>query len=182
MKRKKRGYLVVALVAMLIAIAVGYAAFSSTLTISGTATASGKWDVKFTSASINTSTHGTAKINTAGDAIDVEVTLGYPGDGCTITANINNAGTIPAKLTGFTLTDADGNAFSNDDITITKPDLKTDGTEIIEAGKTCPVTFGIKWNKDSEKTDEITASFKISFTYEQATEEVTVTPAHGTHT
>ena len=47
MKKQKRNYLLVALIVILLAIAVGYAAFSANITISGTATASGTWDVKF---------------------------------------------------------------------------------------------------------------------------------------
>ena len=44
------------------------------------------------------------------------------------------------------------------------------------------MTFGIKWKKDSTTTTTTTAKFKINFTYEQATNEVTVTPTHGVHT
>ena len=167
---------------ILLAIAVGYAAFSANITISGTATASGTWDVKFLSASVDTSSHGTANVTgNKNDTLSVDVTLGYPGDGCTVTANIKNAGTVPAKLTGFTLTDDQGKEFSNSEIEITTPTIATDGLEVIAAGGTCPVTFGIKWKKDSTTTTT-TAKFKINFTYEQATNEVTVTPTHGVHT
>ena len=160
MKKQKRNYLLVALIVILLAIAVGYAAFSANLTISGTANASGTWDVKFLSASVDTSSHGTANVTgSKNDTLSVDVTLGYPGDGCTVTANIQNAGTVPA----------------------TTPTIATDGSEVIAAGGTCPVTFGIKWKKESTATTA-TAKFKINFTYEQATNEVTVTPSHGAHT
>lgn len=181
MKKQKRNFLLVALIVILLAIAVGYAAFSANITISGTATASGTWDVKFLSASVDTS-YGTANVTgEKNDTLSVNVTLGYPGDGCTVTANIQNAGTVPAKLTGFTLTDDQGKEFSNSEIEITTPTIATDGSEVIAAGGTCPVTFGIKWKKDSTTTTA-TAKFKINFTYEQATNEVTVTPTHGVHT
>ena len=184
MKKQKRNFLLVALIVILLAIAVGYAAFSANITISGTATASGTWDVKFLSASVDTSSHGTANVTgNKNDTLSVSVTLGYPGDGCTVTANIQNAGTVPAKLTGFTLTDDQGKEFSNSEIEITTPTITTDGSEVIAAGGTCPVTFGIKWKKDSTTTTTTTtAKFKINFTYEQATNEVTVTPTHGVHT
>ena len=187
MKKRKKNFLLIALVIILVAIAVGYAAFSSTLTISGTATASGTWDIHFASGSVSKKTdgteYGTAIVDPKDNkTLNVNVELTYPGDGCEVTANIKNNGTIPAKLTGFKLTDNNGDTFSNDDIKIATPDMDTSGSEIIEAGKTCPFTFTIKWDKDSQKTEEITANFKITFTYEQATDEKVVNTNHGTHT
>ena len=52
MKKSKKGYVIIALIVILIAIAVGYAAFSDTLTISGTATGAGTWSVVFTEAQL----------------------------------------------------------------------------------------------------------------------------------
>lgn len=184
MKKSKKNYILIALVVLLLALAIGYAAFSANLNINGTANASGQWDVKFISATVNTPEHGTATITTTdkdSDTITVAVDLAYPGDGCTVTANIKNGGSVPAKLTEFKLTDDTGAEYANPDIDIIIPSLKTDGTEVIAAGETCPVTFGIKWNTESEKT-EATAKFKISFTYEQDTTEVDVQADHGTHT
>ncbi len=176
---------------MLIAIAIGYAAFTQNLTISGTANAVGNWDVHFASASINDQSNEDAKIcsaklNNDKTSVDVSVQLSYPGDGHTITTTIKNNGTIPAKLTGFTVKDKNtGTAISNDYLEITTPTLTTDGTEKIEAGQTCTFAFGVKW-KTSAPTDSTTVSetveFTIEFNYEQATDEVTVTPSHGAHT
>ncbi len=184
MKKSKRNYLIIVLLVVLLALSVGYAAFSANLTINGTATATGTWDIQFASAKINDDDHGDQPqiitTTTTNDTIKVDAKLSYPGDGCTVTANIKNNGTVPAKLTGFVLTDDKGNTYSNADILVTLPTITTDGTEIIKAGATCPVTFTIKWDTDSEATSA-NASFKISFTYEQATEEFTTQPSHGTH-
>lgn len=184
MKKSKKNYILIALVVLLLALAIGYAAFSANLNINGTANASGQWDVKFVSATVNTEEHGTAKITTTdkeSDTINVEVDLAYPGDACTVTANIKNGGNVPAKLTKFELTDDTGAKYENPDIDVIIPTIATDGSEVIAAGETCPVTFGIKWNTDSEET-EATAKFKISFTYEQDTTEVDVQADHGAHT
>ena len=54
MKNKKRNYVIVVLVVLLLALAVGYAAFSDTLNITGTANAKGTFNMEFTSAEINT--------------------------------------------------------------------------------------------------------------------------------
>lgn len=52
MKKTKKNYLIIALIVILLTLAVGYAAFSGTLTISGTATANGTWDIHFANASV----------------------------------------------------------------------------------------------------------------------------------
>ena len=90
MKKSKKNYVLIVLVALLLALAVGYAAFSQAMTISGTATGSTTWEVKFVSATINEAGHGDAPAVTD-DSITVNPVLAYPGDGCTVTANIKNA-------------------------------------------------------------------------------------------
>ncbi len=179
MKKSKKNYVLIILVVLLLALAVGYAAFSQLLTLSGTATGTTTWDVKFTDASMNDSNHGTADFTD--DTVTVNATLAYPGDACTVTAEITNEGTLPAKLTKFSLTGTDGTSpFSNSDVTVEIPDIETDGTEVIAAGETCPVTIAIKWNTDSEATS-VNASFKVNFEYLQDTTEVNVSPNHGAH-
>lgn len=183
MKKQKTNYVVIALIVLLLALAIGYAAFSANLVIDGTANANGKWDVKFVSAVVDTEGHQeTAPVISAeGDTLTVDVKLGFPGDACTVTANIKNSGTVPAKLTQFKLTDDQGATYKNDNITVTIPTIAEDGTETIGAGDTCSVTFGVKWNTAST-VESATANFKINFTYEQAMEEVNVEASHGTHT
>ena len=179
MKKSKKNYVIIALVVILLCLAIGYAAFTANLTINGTATGTGTWDVKFTSATINETGHGDAPTVTD-TTITVDAKLAYPGDGCTVTANILNNGNIPAKLTEFKLTDDQGNTYSNENVEVTIPTIATDGSEVIATGKTCPVTFAIKWKEDSTATT-VNAKFKISFKYEPDTSEVTVTPSHGVH-
>lgn len=53
MKKSKKNYLIVALIVILLALAVGYAAFTQQLQIIGTATAKGSWDIHFTEESID---------------------------------------------------------------------------------------------------------------------------------
>lgn len=188
-KTNKRGYLVIALVVLLLALAIGYAAFSSSLTVNGTATGTGTWKVTFDSVAMSDAKHGTAT-KTDDNTITVNATLAYPGDGCTVTANIKNGGTIPAKLTAYTVTGLDtyeagnttnGTAYANDDIIVIVPKL-TVNTEKVAAGETCPVTFAIQWRTTSAKTTGVSATFHIAFTYEQDTTAATVDAAHGTHT
>ena len=46
---KKQNIVIIAVIALVLVLAVGYALFSETLTIKGTATASANFDVEFTS-------------------------------------------------------------------------------------------------------------------------------------
>ena len=48
MKKSKKSSAIIILIVLLLSIAIGYAAFSSNLTINGTAIGTGSWDVKFT--------------------------------------------------------------------------------------------------------------------------------------
>ena len=180
-KKQKRNYVIIALLIILLALAIGYAAFSQTLTISGTATGTGTWNVHFTEeATISPSGHSVKGPQVTNDTITVDdLTLGYPGDGCTLTVNIKNEGSLAAKLTSLEILDSDGmTPFSNSDITITAPSIEG---ETLAAGETCPVTIAIAWNEDSTATSA-TAGFKVKFTYDQSNEAVTVTPDHGSHT
>lgn len=178
MKKTKRNSVLIILVVLLLALAVGYAAFQQVLTISGTATAAGNWDVKFVETTSITDGHGTATI-TADDTVSVNATLGFPGDACTVTAHIKNGGTVPAKLTSLELLNADGSAvFADEDIEITIPEI---AEEALAAGETCEFTFAIAWDADSE-VEQKEVGFQIKFTYDQNTTPVTVNPDHPTHT
>lgn len=176
-KNKKRSVLIV-LVVLLLALAVGYAAFQQVLNITGTAKAAGNFEVKFVDPTTITTGHGTAKI-TADDTVTVEATLGFPGDGCTVTTHITNAGTIPAKLTKLELLAADGTAaYSDEDIQITTPSIEG---EELAPGETCEFTFAIAWKEDS-KADKKDVGFNIKFTYDQNTTPASVDANHPTHT
>lgn len=177
---KKKNYLIVALVIILLALAVGYAAFSQTLQISGTATATGNWDVVFESASISPEGHGDEPV-VSDDTITVNnLTLGYPGDGCTLTVNIKNNGNLAAKLTSLTVYNEDGmTPFDNEDITISVPsDIEG---ETLDAQEKCTSNITIQWNQDST-SESASASFVIKFEYEQLnTNSTTLTPSHEEH-
>lgn len=176
-KTKKRSVLIV-LVVLLLALAVGYAAFQQVLNITGTASAAGTWEVKFIDPTTITEGHGTAT-KTADDTISVAATLGFPGDGCTVTAHITNTGNVQAVLTSLELLNADGSAaYADDDIVITMPEIEG---ETLAAGETCEFTFAIAWDAESEAQAK-DVGFNIKFTYDQNTTPVTVSPDHGTHT
>lgn len=178
MKKSKKNYVAIVLVVLLLALAVGYAAFSQTLTISGTAGATGKWDVKFTNATASASIVKGTQANTAtlsedGKSITVKVNLATQGDGSNITATITNGGTVDAKLKEFLVSGdltQDGtntNVYQNGAIKLTVPTLSEEDV-VIKAGESKTFTFSVEW--DDTKTlsaDTETATFDITFDYVQ---------------
>lgn len=112
---KERGAKVIAIVALLIAVVgltVGYAAYSSTLTINGTANVDpASWKVNFgykTGDSLTGTKTGHATETTAPTLADTtisgfDVTLKAPGDSVTYNFLIKNSGTLNARLANFTM-------------------------------------------------------------------------------
>lgn len=113
MNGKDRGLkvaVIAALVISVIAIGVGFAAFTETLTIAGSATVqTSSWKVKFTDLSSPTLGGGATvvtapTINTNDTTISTyDVKLATPGDSVTYTFNVANTGTYDAELTSVTI-------------------------------------------------------------------------------
>ncbi len=168
-KRNKRNYVVIALIIILVLLGVGYASFSQTLTISGTANGTMEWNVKFL-----TTTSG--KIEDDGHKLTVTTDLEYPGDQEAITVTIGNNSSVGIKLKSLNVTgDVD-----SEDIEILKPELDEDN-EKIKAGEKCTYTYVVKWKDNSNQTN-VNATYQFSFDYEQDTETENLTPTHGAHT
>ena len=186
MKKSKKNFVAIVLIVLLLALAVGYAAFSESLTISGTAkTQTGNWDVKFISAEATasvvtgTTPANSAEVATDGKSVTVAVELAAPGDGSNITTVIKNSGKIDAKLTGFTVTgdlvDKGGNVYQKDAIKMTVPAVTTN--DVLAAGAQKTFTFAVEWDENVAASTVQTASFTITFTYEQDGVEFTAAPA-----
>lgn len=184
MKKSKRNYLIIALIVLLLCLAVGYAAFSDTLTISGTANAKGTFDMQIASATIDTATAkgintttSSATISEDKNSVNVNIKdLAYPGAGTNVTVIVKNNGTVPAKLTGLTFEGVD-----DPDIQVAFPTSLATG-EVVQAGATCQITFSVKWKLDStlELTDstEKSISFSAKLDYTQDTTAFEGTASH----
>ena len=184
MKKTKKSHAIIILIVLLLALATGYAAFSSTLTINGTAEGTGTWDVHFKSATLKNaeggvdSSHGTASLSattTTNDTITATISLAYPGDGVILEAVVENNGNTPAVLKGFNIEGADT------DLIITETGAPTVDEPLDANGGTCTAQFAVQWNPNSETTDLGEKTFTITYEYEQDTQEVILTPSH-THT
>lgn len=195
---KERGAKIIAIDALLIAVVgltVGYAAYSSTLTINGTANVDpASWKVNFgykTGDSLTGTIKGHATETTAPTLADTtisgfDVTLKAPGDSVTYNFLIKNSGTLNAKLANFTmgtLTCAP-NASSNisqEDATKLCGELKytltyADGSTIttgttLDAGDSKELVLKLEW--PSASTLSVSDDVKVTigtttFVYEQA--------------
>lgn len=195
---KERGAKVIAIVALLIAVVgltVGYAAYSSTLSINGTATVDpASWKVNFgykTGDSLTGTTTGHATETTAPKLADTtisefDVTLKAPGDSVTYNFLIKNSGTLNAKLANFTmgtLTCAPNasSSISPEDATklcgeLTYTLTYADGSTIttdttLDAGDSKELVLKLEW--PSASTLSVSDDVKVTigattFVYEQA--------------
>ena len=183
--KSNKKYLIILLVVFLLALAVGYAAFTDTLTISGTANANGTFDVEFQNAVVDSTvgcnaTETTATIAADKDTLNVVVKdLAYPGAGAQFTVDIVNVGTIPAKVTAVTPTNIEGST----NIKISGLDAITTDHKTLAAGEKCTLTFTVEWdaNSTAELTEEEKAgiSFGLDIEYSQDTTDLFQgTPSH----
>ena len=195
---KERGAKVIAIVALLIAVVgltVGYAAYSSTLTINGTANVDpASWKVNFgykTGDSLTGTINGHATENTAPTLADTtisgfDVTLKAPGDSVTYNFLIKNSGTLNARLSNFTmgtLTCApnEGSNISQEDATKLCGELKYTLTYADDSTITTGTTLNSNASKElnlklewpSASTLSVSDDVKVTigtttFVYEQA--------------
>ncbi len=177
---KKQNIAIIAVVAFVLAISVGYALFSETLQINGTATAKGNFDVQFTSATQGDSKgytkqkepeHELAKIEDGGKTLTITVNkLDYPGAYVNIPITVTNQGTISAVLKSVEQTSAEE---IQDPIKITYTGLtENQGEEkTIASGATHTFNVKVEWDpEDNDKSNkrDVTTQFKVTLNYEQA--------------
>lgn len=197
-RKSRRNYIIVALIVVMLLLGVGYASFTQTLQITGTATGSATWDVHFVSGKIQKDVNGTltdevtGALSNSDHTLTMSVnTLAFPGDARIFEAVITNAGTLPAKVTGFTVNGTDVSAtVSNTNQTATVNNviftylpLKDD---VIAAGGTCTYKFVAQWDPAYTATgtsaQSVGGTYTFDIVYTQDTTAPTLSPSHGAHT
>ena len=161
----QRNYMIIGLCAILVIMGVGYAAFSSSLKISGTSNVTSNWDVKITdiqskdivggagNKSEPTHTDTTATFN---------ATLQKPGDSITYDVTVTNQGNVDAKLDKITLSDSSNPAIKFETSGIKQGDL---------LAKTETAILTVKVSYDSGVTSQpgnLNASLTVTLDYSQA--------------
>lgn len=151
---------------------VAYAAFSQTLTIYGSGTAAGTWDVEITSITLTDSYGGTENVapSVAGDNLSAtfDVDLPFPGAFMEYDVVITNSGSIQAKFDSTTdLTALNASAPDYLFYTVTTP-LANDP---IVPGGTDTMVVRIEWdiNETTPGNGTETKPATIDFDYSQDT-------------
>ena len=161
---KNREVKVIAVVALLVAVvglSVAYAALSTTLQITGQATInSASWNVQFaagTGTPVGGATATTPTV-TSTSISNLSVTLTKPGDSYSYTFNIQNTGSINAKLGTVNIGTISCTSENQEEATATCEDLEysvtyKDGT---------PFTVGDALDSQAVKEAVLTISYKDS--------------------
>lgn len=172
----KKNIAIVAVIALIGILSVGYGALTTTLNISGTANISKVgWDVHFanvsvTSGSVTATTPAT--INSATTAINYVVTLNKPGDYYEFTVDVVNGGTLAAKLSNITL----GGLTSSADVYTNYTVKYSDGTTVnqgdtIAAGASKTLRVRVEFDKNITNSQlpssATTLSLTVATTYVQ---------------
>lgn len=144
--------LLVAAVVLIGVASVAYAAFSQILTIDGTGTASGSWDIKITGISQTSNNGGTdvTPPSFTDTSATFDVNLAFPGATATYDVTVTNDGTIPAKISSITGVDEANSAAP---AYITYSISGVDATTTIDPnGGTNTATVVVTWDADSSPT------------------------------
>ena len=163
-KRKKNNIIIGSLLAVVLLMAVGYAAFSSVLNISGTGSITSSWNIKITNVEVS---------NIVGDASDGEGTtfenltatinsnLVSPGDSITYDVTVRNDGSLDAILTDINLTESTNPAISFSTSNLEEGTALGSGEEAILK---VTVTYN---NSVTSQPDDTSADLSVTLTYEQ---------------
>lgn len=169
---KKQSIAIVGVIALVLAVAVGYALFSETIQINGTATAKGDFDVEFTEVGDIVNSEGytnvegneLATISSDKNSLNISVkNLDYPGAYVEIPVTITNKGSIAAELESINQTGLDGESTP---IRVTYSGIAASETPIA-SGETQDMVVRVEWLEDNNETAE-NAEFTISLNYKQA--------------
>jgi hypothetical protein len=165
----KHKFMLVAIIATAIA-SVAYASFATTLTISGTGTATGNWDVAITGITASGQVGATDHVSTpsfAATSATFNVDLAYPGATSSYQVVIKNNGNISAKVSSITdLTTINSNAPSY----LTYALSGVAANDVLAPGATDTATITVTWAA-SATTNPSGASkaATITFNYVQNT-------------
>lgn len=172
---KKQSIAIIGVIAFVLAVAVGYALFSETLTISGTATAQGTFDVEFTSvgqptcSGFSSTCDAQTLTNIPEDKNSLTITvnkLEYPGAYVEIPVTVTNKGTIPAVLESIEET----GLTEDPSVKVSYTGLAELKNQEVQQNGTQEFKVKVMWDQDSEESSS-DVSFTIKLNYKQKTVE-----------
>ena len=176
MESKHKNVLIGALLAVVFVMAVGYAAFATTLTINGTAEITSNWHVGFdmekdedvpgvvtaTKTTGTTDPSGTVTYSNDQNAT-INATLIQPGDKVTFTLTIENYGNIDAQLnTPVVSLNGEGSDENPDDLIVKKGNIiftvTAPSPTTIAEGETATMTVTAEFDPSAQSVGTVTSS------------------------
>ncbi len=148
---------------------VAYAAFASTLSINGTGTTTGTWNVAITNIALDASSVGASDKtapSVAGDSLSAtfDANLAYPGASAVYNVTIKNNGTVNAKLSSLTdLTTLNASAPAY--ITYSLSGVAVD--DVLAAGATVTAKVTVTWTAGDTHSGTVSKAATINFGYVQ---------------
>ena len=170
--RRNRGIVIGVLCAVILFMSIGFAAISTRLTLTGTATVGSTWNVEITGiektdASTAGATDAAAPSFTATTAT-FNVELAQPGDKAVYNVTVENKGTIAAKLSDIAST-LDSSKDSKDALTLTVTGVEEGA--VLEAGKTHVFTMTAEYKETAQNdlapTDGDQEVISVTLDYDQ---------------
>ena len=150
---RNKNILIGALLAVVLIMGVGYAAFAQQLTINGDANITSRWDVHIKSITpgepVGTATNVSAKVDSATQAT-FQANLVSPGDSITYTVVVENGGTLPAIVAQDAITFTEGP--NNQAIKYTYSGITAGTTKVAPNNGTA--TFTVTVTYDSSITEQ----------------------------
>ena len=160
------------LVAVVAVMGVAFAAFSTTLSINGTASISSTWKVTFAAGTCSNTTQkdsekaSTGTVSVSGTIATITANMASPGDVLTCTITAKNEGTLPAIRKSWSVTTAvtDSTSYKVETTAPTAATLAAkNGTTVASETLTVKITYNNVTAKPSSS-----ATFKAVATYAQA--------------
>lgn len=168
-----RNKLLIGAAILVVLASVAYAAFIQLLSVEGTGTASGTWNVKITdvklvAASSQGASDASAPSIGTGTSVTFHTNLAYPGAHATYQVTVTNNGSIPAKLDSINTTPTNPNMTAPTYITYNYSGV-TPGTTTIAAGATNVMTVVVTWADSAPTTANESKTVTYDLNYSQST-------------
>jgi len=161
---KDKTLLTILLCTVVVLLAVVYAAFSTQLSVNGTASIGSKWEVAFDKEASSCTAGGS--ITSITDTVaQISAELVSPGDSVTCTFIVKNSGTLNAKLDSIT-SDTTGNAPITISVLPTTEQLA--GRAVLAASKTEAITVTMTYDSVESQPENTTKSVTVAAIYKQA--------------
>ena len=191
----KQNKIIVGVVALILALTVGYAIFSQSLNINGTAKASANFGLIFEESTKDPTCKGysggekckmadVAEILEDGRTLKISIDkLLYPTAYVKIPVLVKNVGTVDAVLESIQITEPETSdivvkySIIENDTKYSMVDGKVENGTIIKPGddNRKEIEVEISWNKDSETSEPIEVNFNMTMNYKQVANTVAIT-------